>query len=211
MRHSTGLAVLGVILFFTAAGCFSPRGDSAPMHTYQLSPEGWSTEARPAAGSGPVLLVYPPQAEPGFDTPRMAYLKRRYEVEYYATSQWADAPARLFSPLLVYGLSRSGAWRAVIPLPSSVRGDYRLDSYGFAVRQEFFQRPSRVRVTVQMQLVELKESRIVGARTFEAAENAPSEDAYGGVTAANRAAEAMLGQVVSWAEGCVRHPPECNR
>jgi len=86
-----------------------------------------------------------------------------------------------------------------------------LDAYGFAVRQEFFQRPSRVRVTVRMQLVELKESRIAGVRMFEAVEDAPSDDPYGGVTAANRATAALLGQVASWAEGCLRRPSECNR
>jgi cholesterol transport system auxiliary component len=141
----------------------------------------------------------------------MAYLKRRYEVEYYATSQWADTPARLFAPLLVQALSRSGVWRAVIPLPGAVRGDYRLDSYGFAVRQEFLQQPSRVRVTARMQLVELRGSGVVGDRSFEVVEDAPSEDAYGGVLAANRAAAAMLAQVVSWAEGCMRRPPACDR
>jgi cholesterol transport system auxiliary component len=141
----------------------------------------------------------------------MAYRKRPYEVEYYGMSQWADAPARLLLPLLVHALSRSGAWGAVIPAPGPVRGDYRLDSYGLAVRQEFFQRPSRVWVTVRMQLVDVKEPRIVGVRMFEAVEDAPSEDAYGGVTAANRAAAALLGQVATWAEGCLHKPSECNR
>lgn len=206
------LAGAGLAMATTmAAGCLAPRGESAPVHTYQLSLEGWSAETHPASNEGPVLLVQTSQAEPGFDTPRMAYLKRRYEVEYYATSQWADEPAHLFSPLLVSALSRSGAWRAVVPSPSSVRGDYRLDSSGFAVRQEFFQQPSRVRMTVRIQLVELKESRIVGGRFFETVEDAPTEDAYGGVVAANRATATLLGHIVPWAEDCLRRPSECDR
>ncbi len=200
-----------VVFTMTATGCLSPRAESPPMHAYQLSLDAWSAETRPTDVNGPVLLVNLPQAEPGFDTQRMVYLTRRYELESYAKNQWADTPARLFAPLLVQALGQTGVWRAVIPLPSSVRGDYRLDSYGFAVQQEFLQQPSRVRVTVRTQLIDLKESRIVSTRAFEAVEDAPSEDAYGGVLAANRAIATILSHVASWLQGCVRHTPECGR
>ncbi len=210
MRRRIGQATLA-ILMITTTGCLFPRSESLPLHTYQLSPGPWLEEAPPTDSNGPILLVNPPQSEPGFDTPRMVYLTRRYELEYYAKNQWAETPARMFAPLLVQALSRNGAWRAVIPLPSSVRGDYRLDSHGLSVQQEFLQRPSRVRLMVRTQLVDLKESRIMSTRTFEAVEDAPTEDAYGGVLAANRAVAAILDQVASWLQGCLRHDPECSR
>jgi cholesterol transport system auxiliary component len=195
----------------TVTGCSSLRNGSEAVHTYQLSLDGSHNEARPARGNGPVLLVSTPQAEPGFETPRMVYVKRPYELEYFAASQWADTPARMFTPLLVQALSQSGAWRDVVLLPSSVTGDLRLDSYGFALQQEFPQQPSRVRVTSRVQLVDLKQSTIVGMQTFEAIEFAPSENAYGGVLAANRAVAALLDQMASWLRECVRHSPECRR
>ena len=199
------------LLVVTATGCLSPRTESLPMHTYQLSLDAWHTEARPADINGPVLLVNLSQAEPGFESQRMVYLKRQYELEHYAMNQWADTPARMFTPLLVQALGQTGAWRAVVPLPGSVRGDYRLDSHGFALQQEFLQQPSRIRVTVRTQLVDLKESKVVGTRAFEATEVAPSEDAYGGVLAANRAIATMLDRIASWLQECVRHSPECGR
>lgn len=210
MRWRTGQGIV-LVLATVSAGCLLPRAEPLPMHTYQLNLDAWSAEARPPDSNGPVLLVSPPQSEPGFDTPRMVYLIRRYELEYYAKNQWAETPARMFAPLLVQALGRTGAWRAVIPLPGSIRGDYRLDSYGFAVQQEFLQQPSRVRATIRAQLVDLKESRIMSTRTFEAVEDAPTEDAYGGVLAANRAVAAILDQVSSWLQGCLRHTPECGR
>jgi cholesterol transport system auxiliary component len=141
----------------------------------------------------------------------MVYFKRLYELEHYAMNQWADTPARMFAPLLIQALGQTGAWRAVIPLPGSVRGDYRLDSQGFALQQEFLQQPSRVRVMIRTHLIDLKESRVVGTRAFEAVENAPSEDAYGGVLAANRAIATLLDHVAAWLQECVRHSPECDR
>jgi len=199
------------LLVMTGTGCPSLRSGSEAVHTYQLSLDGSHNEARPAGGNGPVLLVSTPQAEPGFETPRMVYVKRPYELEYYASNQWADSPARMFTPLLVHVLNRSDVWRDVVLLPSSVPGEYRLDSYGFAMQQEFLQQPSRVRVTARAQLVDLKQSTIVGMQTFEAMEPAPSENAYGGVLAANRAVAALLDQMASWLRECVRHSPECRR
>lgn len=200
-----------LVLLLTTAGCLSPRGDSLPVHTYQLSLDAEAEATSPAAPDGPVLLISLPQAEPGFESQRMAYVTRRYELEYYAANQWAESPARLLSPLLILAASRTGAWRAVVALPGTIRGDYRLDSTNVAVQQEFLQKPSLVRVTMRGQLVALKESRVVSTRTFEAVAPASSEDAYGGVLAANQATAAVVTQVSAWLQSCVRHQPECNQ
>ncbi len=199
------------LLALTAAGCLSPRTDSSEIHTYQLSLDGSPSEARTGTLDGPVLLVSQSQAEPGFETQRMVYLKRPYELEYYALNQWADTLVRMFTPLMVQALNQTDAWRAVIPLPSSLHGDYRLDTHGFLLQQEFLQQPSRMRVMVRAQLVDLKESTILSARVFEVMENATSENPYGGVQAANRAVAGLLDQIGSWLRHCVQHSPECNR
>jgi cholesterol transport system auxiliary component len=200
-----------VLLVMTAAGCLSPRTDSSEIHTYQLGLDGWPSEARPGKLDGPVLLVSQPQAEPGFETQRMVYVKRPYELEYYAVNQWAETPVRMFAPLMVQALNQTGAWHAVIPLPSSLGGDYRLDTHGFLIQQEFIQHPSRVRVMARTQLVDLKESTILSTRAFEVVENATSENPYGGVQAANRAVAGLLDQIGSWLRQCVQHMPECGR
>jgi len=200
-----------VVLAMTAAGCLPSRTDSSEIHTYHLSFDGWTGETRPGKPDGPVLLVSQPQAEPGFETQRMVYVKRPYELEYYAVNQWADTPVRMFTPLMVQALNRSDVWRAVIPLPSSVRGDYRLDTHGFMLQHEFFHQPSRVRVMVRTELLDLKESTILSARAFEVVENATSENPYGGVQAANRAVAGLLDQIGSWLRQCVQRSPECGR
>ncbi|MBX3306141.1 MAG: membrane integrity-associated transporter subunit PqiC [Nitrospira sp.] len=200
-----------VLLALVTSGCISFRGGSEAAHTYQLSLEGAQREVHAADGNSPVVQLSPPQAEPGFETPRMVYLKRPYELEYFAANQWADTPANMVAPLLAQSLSQSGIWRDVVLLPSLVSGDYRLDVYGFALQQEFFQQPSRVRVTARAQLVDLKLSMIVGMQRFEAIEPAPSENAYGGVVAANRAVAALLDQITVWLRECVGHSPTCRR
>lgn len=209
MRYRLAQVMCGLLAL--TAGCLSPRTDSSNIHTYQLSLDGWPSEVRPGKPDGPVLLVSQPQAEPGFETQRMVYVKRPYELEYYAVNQWADTPVRMFAPLMVQALNQNDVWRAVIPLPSSIRGDYRLDTHGFLLQQEFLQQPSRVRMMIRAQLVDLKGSTILSTRVFEVVENATSENPYGGVQAANRAVAGLLDQIGSWLRQCVQHSPECRR
>ncbi|WHZ16536.1 MAG: hypothetical protein OJF52_003386 [Nitrospira sp.] len=196
-----------LLLSCMVAACVLPRSTEGPVHTYLLTLDesAWDTVARAAqpAVHG-VLLVGLPQAEAGFDQPRMAYLQRPYEVNYYASNQWADAPARMLVPLLVRSLESTGLWHAVVPMPTAVKGDYRLDTSGLVLQQEFLQRPSRTRVLLRAQLVEMKEQHVMGARSFEALEPAPSDDAYGGVLAANRATAKVLQAMEGWITSCLR-------
>jgi len=204
-----GQAVLwGIVVMASAflTGCLSPRAPEGPVHTYRLDRGERAVEQNPAGKKREAqgtLLVNMPRAESGFESPRMMYLSRPFELSYYATNQWADTPARMLVTLLVQSLEQSGTWRTVVPVPTSVKGDYRLDSQGLVLQQEFMQQPSHVRLAVRLQLVALGEQKVVGTKWFEFLEPAASEDAYGGVLAANRAVEHLLDQVTVWVSSCI--------
>ena len=199
---------VGVLLWSCVlTACVVPRSGDNPVHTFVLAID----EAVSSASSrmGPpgvhgVLVVGVPQAEAGFEQPRMAYLQRPYEVNYYASNVWADTPPRMLAPLLLQSLERTTFWRVVVPMPTAARGDYRLDISGLVVQQEFLQRPSGTRIRLRAQLTETKEQRIMGARSLESFEPAPSEDAYGGVQAANRAVTRVLESLNDWLSTCLR-------
>ena len=203
MKHSRYIASrtsrLGLVLLYGVLmhGCgFSQR---APVHvnTYLLSldtmPEVAPTHVRKGT-----LLVAMPRARAGFDTPRMGYMRRPHELLYFATSQWADTPARMLAPLLVQVLERTGTWEAVAQMPTTVQGNYRVELDNLALRQEFFERPSRVRLQARVQLIDLQRQCVLGTRYFEVLKTAPTDDPYGGVRAANQAVTSFLGEVASW-------------
>lgn len=202
-----------ILLCCAAAACALSRSTDEPVHTYVLGPaeSAWDggTPAMPPGVHG-VLVVGLPQAEAGFEQPRIAYVQRPYEVNYYATNQWADTPARMLVPLLIHSLESTGLWRAVVPMPTTVRGDYRLDTSGLLLQQEFFQQPSRTRIVLRAQLIDLNDQRLMGARSFDALEPAPSDDAYGGVLAANRAAAQLLHAVEDWIRSCLKGTGQSN-
>ncbi len=189
------------------AACVLPRSAENPVHTFLLTIDesSWRAGARAVQPEvHGVLVVGLPQAEAGFEQPRMAYLQRPYEVSYYATNVWVDAPARMLAPLLVRSLEATGLWRVVVSMPTVVRGDYRLDSSGLVLQQEFLQQPSRTRLQLRAQLLEMKDQRVLGVRSFEALEPASSDDAYGGVQAANRAVTRVLEALNDWIASCLR-------
>ncbi len=189
----TGLSSCGFLL----------GGEKATPHTYLLSLDLSSDENPPGGieGRAATLLVSLPRAQAGFDTPRMAYLLRPYEIRYYAHNRWTDTPARLLAPLVVEAMEETGCWHTVAQMPAAVRGDYRLDTEILNWQQEFFSQPSRVRLALRAQLVELGGQQVVAARRLEVLEDAPSEDAYGGVLASQRAVEKLLRQVSAWVQG----------
>jgi cholesterol transport system auxiliary component len=186
------LLLAAVLLGVTA--CIS-LGPPTPSARYEL--QAFQAGA-PVEGSGPVLTVAEPTAAPGFESPRMLYVKRPNQLETFAHNEWVDAPAHMLAPLLVRALERSGAFAAVTDAASGVAAELRLETELVRLQQEFTGHPSRVRLVLRVQLSEVRSRRVLGVREIEALEDAPSEDPYGGVVAANRAAEKALAAVASF-------------
>jgi cholesterol transport system auxiliary component len=177
-----------------------PASEKTPLRMHLLSLDsspGNSSVASVRTGKA-TLLINPPRAQAGFDTPRMVYLLHPHTVNYYANNRWADTPPRMLAPLLVQAMEKTGCWQVVVQMPAAVQGNYRLDTEILHLQQEFFSQPSRVRLTLRVQLVELRGQSVIATQRFEVLEEAPSEDAYGGVVAANRALDKLLKQVADW-------------
>lgn len=196
------LFVIAVLL----TGCSIGPPERSPPHIFVLSPEISvnNLAANPGDSHAAILLVSLPKPLAGYDTPQMVYVRRQHEVSYYAANQWADTPARMLAPLMVQAMRNTGLWQSVVQAPSTVRADYRLDCDGLVLEQQFFSNPSRVRLALRAQLIDLQAQRIIDSHNFEIFESAPSDDPYGGVVAANRAAGKLLAEMPEWLDTIVR-------
>jgi cholesterol transport system auxiliary component len=187
---------------FVAVSAACTLAPSVPqVSTYALDEANVRRACVPAETKHPsagTLVVSTPRARPGFDSPRMAYVRRPYTLDFYARSRWVDAPPRLLAPLIAACLVQTGRFAAVALGPTSVAADWRLDTDIEYLQQEFTKSPSQFRVGLRVQLVDLRTGTITGQRYFERAEAAPSDDPYGGVRAANRAVGATLQEVARW-------------
>jgi cholesterol transport system auxiliary component len=194
--------IVSLTLFLLSSACVLGPSEIGAPRTYFLNPEiSWQNPHGYGRRIGSaILLITQPKPQAGFDTARMAYLLRPYEVNYYAFNHWADTPARLLHRIMVENLDKTGLWRAVVQTPGSVPAQYRLDCDNLVLDQQFFARPSRVRLALRAQLVDLKTSALLASRYFELFEVAPSDDPYGGVLAANQAAEKLMMEMAVWLE-----------
>jgi cholesterol transport system auxiliary component len=189
------LLLLSSVLLLTA--CTSlPTPQTINPNTYVLD----ALPAKPPARTKQniVLAISTMQARPGFDTAQIAYVQKPYELNYFATSRWIEPPAHLLTPLLVQAMQQSGGFRAVVPAPDVVPADIRLDTELVQLRHNFETRPSRVELTLRATLIDVRGRRVLAVRQFDDAENAASEDAYGGVVAANRLLQRLLGELANY-------------
>ncbi len=185
------------IMLALLGGC---TGLSSPQGT---SPNLYVLDAQPTVPPSPVkrnliLTVNMPQANPGFETSQIAYLRQPHQLNYFVKSRWKDSPTRMLQPLLWQALQQSTGFNAVTLTASSIPADVRLDTVLVRLQQDFTTRPSRVHITLQTQLFDLRTRRVLSIRQFDATEDADAENAYGGVTAANRLVQHMLGDITEF-------------
>ncbi len=159
-------------------------------------------DARPALAASArrdlVLEVGAPRATPGADSAAMVYLQTEHTADHYASHRWIDTPARMLAPLLMRTLEDAGSFRAVVPALTGLHADLRVDTEIVRLRQSFLVRPSRVEITLRVQLLDVAARRVLATRYVEVSQDAPSDDAPGGVRAANAAMARALAQVAAF-------------
>jgi len=98
----------------------------------------------------------------------------------------------------VQAMEQTGGFRAVVRTPGAVPADVRLDTELIRLQHDFVSRPSRVQLTLRAQLIDVRGQRVLAVKRFDESENAASDNAYGGVTAANRVLQGMLDQLADF-------------
>ena len=185
----------GLVCVITACSVLPrPEPDTSDQYLLEVS----SGPVPDLAADAQVLLVTLPRAHGGYDTARMAYMQQAYGLRYYTRSRWADTPARMLAPLVADAMQATGRFQALYKTPGSVAADMRLDMELIRFHQDFTRQPARMHVTLRAQLIDLQKNRVVATRQFDITELADTEDAYGGVVAANRAVTRLLDELANF-------------
>ncbi|MBO9648782.1 MAG: membrane integrity-associated transporter subunit PqiC [Variovorax sp.] len=163
----------------------------------------------PAATMAPTatartLIVNLPRAAPGFDTSQIAYVRRPYEIEYFAHNQWVDTPSNMLAPKMARAIERTGAFHAVLGNSTLAMGQFRLETEIVRLQQDFSTTPSQVRLTLHAMLIDTATRKVVASREFDARIDAPTDDPYGGVAAAQKAASQVVAELASFCAASVR-------
>jgi cholesterol transport system auxiliary component len=183
------------LLSTVVTGCGALRSATTPPPSFYSLDLSRADTPYTDAASTHTLLVSVPQAASGYDSQRIIYLRQAHGLEYFAHSEWIDTPARMLAPMIIATIQDSGTFRAVIPAPSSARGDLRLDTEIIRLHQDFRHTPSRVRFTLRARLIDGKTQHVVASHEFDDSSPAPSDDPYGGIVAANRVVRMILDEL----------------
>jgi len=211
----TSAALTSIIAMSLLGGCSAllpppPPPDNIYLLEAKMAPISPPVSTPDDARSSPatqhqiVLAVSMPRARAGFDTAQMVWVRQAHGLEVYSRNRWADTPTRMLAPLLVQALEHSGAFHAVVQIPSTVSATLRLDTELIRLQQDFSVQPSRVQLTLNAQLIDINTRRVIASAEFDETENAATEDAYGGVRAANLALERLLVRLAAF---CAEHAP----
>jgi cholesterol transport system auxiliary component len=190
LLRSCGLVAL---LSLAACGGLLPKPPAAPtLHLLTGLAPAQSIPVEPAQSS---LRINAPQAAAGFDSRRIIYLREPYRLDYFAKHEWVDTPARMLAPLLQAALAAGGRFRVVSGAHSAANAEFSLDTELIRLQQDFSQSPSQVRATLRASLLDNATRKVLLSREFDARSDAPSEDAKGGVIAANLAVQQILNEL----------------
>jgi len=181
---------IGLIL---VAGCTTLQRGEKEQQVYQLlAPDApRSNPARLEAD----LIIPRLTVQPGYGTSAMAYRKSNFELRYYTRSRWSEPPLRMLQPALITGLGAQGPFRFVITGQSSLPAEYRLNVDLIRLEQDFRTSPSQLVLEVKIELVDEADRRLKLSDTIRIRRTAPSEDAEGGVIAANAALEDLITEI----------------
>jgi cholesterol transport system auxiliary component len=126
----------------------------------------------------------------------MIYRLYPYQMANFAKNRWAAPPAAMLAPLIVESLKNSGHFRAVVRTPSGGPA-YRLDTQLLQLEQQFYHHPSEVVLTIQVQLINNRTSRVIFDKRITCVVTAYKNDPYDGVVAANEAVQRVLSQLTA--------------
>lgn len=196
---SIRLVMLFLLTLF-CTGCSSLLSKPTPQPTfYALDSDKAPPRVAPKPGIGaPTLLINPSRAAAGYDSQRIIYVREAHKLAYFAHSEWVETPGRMLLPLIAGAIESRGAFAAVVQAPSAVVGDLRLDTEILRLQQDFTSQPSRIHFTLRAFLVDSTTRRVIAWQEFDGMQATASDDAQGGVIAANRVVQSVLGQLADF-------------
>ncbi len=192
------------IIILTAlllAGC-------GPVKTPLINNYAIHTSSRLTLAKRPTdntIVVAVPKATSELQSSEMLYTIKPYELKAFAKHEWVAQPAQMLQPLLVQSLKNTRYFKAVVSAPSSVETNYRVATKLLALKQDFIAKPSRIVMSLSVDLINEKTDRIIASRLFTTTVQTQSDTPYAGVVAANAAARRLLQQTVKFVVASARH------
>lgn len=149
------------------------------------------------------LLILPPETSAAYDTTRMAYSVRRYEIAYFRDNEWAETPGQMIGDLLVRTLSELGTFKAVLTSPAAQPATYRLQTTILELLQDHTAGTPVLRLGLRVRLFD-RTGQLIADRDIQRDQVLTAPTPYAGVVAANDATALALRDAAQFVQEAVR-------
>ena len=192
---------LFVVLLSTGCALLSPPKPEPARALLNKIPDNLPTESQ----NNVTLLILPPEASAAYDTTRMAYSVRRYEIGYFRDNEWAETPAQMLEDLLVSTLRETGYFKAVLVSQAVDRPTYQLRAAILELLQDHTVNPPVLRFALRLQLLGASGNPLA-ERDIRRDQALDQPTPYYGVVAANDAMALALREVAQFVVEAARKP-----
>ncbi|MDQ2101870.1 ABC-type transport auxiliary lipoprotein family protein [Azospirillum isscasi] len=196
--NATGAALLALGLTGPMTGC-AALNPTAPS-LYTLTPGAVADAGLPRVNWQ--LLVEPPAASAGIDTPRIAVTRSATALDYFAGVSWADRAPGMVQGLIVQSFEDSRRIVSVGRDSAGLRSDFVLKTELRDFQAEFADDgatvPDRVRVRLSAKLVAMPSRTIEAGDTFDAMVPVRGSDFTDVIAAFNEALGQVQAALVDW-------------
>jgi ABC-type uncharacterized transport system auxiliary subunit len=186
---------LAVFLVCALGACSLPGQRSQPRVYHELRDPGHAQTHTPKDAS---LSVAKTQADGLLLGSFMLFSRADGSRGVYQLALWSSPAPHRISELLLARLRSANLVRAVSPLGSGVASDYLLNSRIIDLHHDATREPGVVRLTIDIELIQRREARQIGARRIGIEEPVQSADAAGMAAATSRALARALDEVEAW-------------
>jgi cholesterol transport system auxiliary component len=187
-----------VLAVMVVGGLLSGCGATRPSKYYQLTvPADAATAAVEKPGAVPVTLLLGTLFTTHlYREDRIIYGNGAEEMGTYEYQRWAEPPTEMIEEVLLRELRASGRYRAVSFRRSNMRGDFAIRGrlYDF---KEVDSRPITARVTLELEMRDLKTGATVWTQYYSHDEPVSSKDVPAIVAALDRNVQRGVKEVVA--------------
>ena len=199
-RNNIGFCwLLGIPLILLMTGCsLLEIGGPAP-DLYNLTPKSTFSPDLPSVNWQ--LIIEEPIAAGGLDTSRVAVRPRSTELKYLADARWTERAPKMIQTLLVESFENTGKIVAVGRQSIGLRSDYNLKTElrEFQAETDETTRVTKVRVRINVKIVQQPKRIIIGSKSFEHLEVVQNSGGIKDiVTAFDEATGRVFKHIVEW-------------
>jgi cholesterol transport system auxiliary component len=190
---------LAIPLFLLLTGCNLLDISGPAPDLYNLTPKNTFSSDLPNVDWQ--LIVEEPIAAGGLDTSRVALRPRSTELKYLADARWTERAPKMIQTLLVESFENTGKIVAVGRQSIGLRSDYNLKTElrEFQAETDGNTRVTKVRVRINVKIVQQPNRVIIGSKSFEHVEVVQNSGGMKDIVSAfDAAAGRVFKHIVEW-------------